>query len=159
MKRIPLTQGQFAIVDDRDYAELSKHKWHAWWSANTGSFYAVGIVNGKRIKMHRFILGFAAGDPRRGDHALHKTLDNRRLVGGKRNLKIASRGENAYNARTRCDNTSGFKGVGFHVGAYRARIRVDGRSLYLGSCKTPAAAHKLYAAAAKKYHGRFAQTN
>ena len=28
MKRVPLTQGQFALVDDEDYDYLMQWKWH-----------------------------------------------------------------------------------------------------------------------------------
>src|SRR3990172_7104034 len=58
MKLIPLTQGQFAIVDDEDYQWLSQWKWHARKHGN--AYYAVRDVrqNEKRklIRMHREIL-------------------------------------------------------------------------------------------------------
>ena len=38
-KRIPLTQGKFAIIDDEDYPCVSKRKWCAQKARNT--FYAV----------------------------------------------------------------------------------------------------------------------
>ena len=34
MKRIPLTQNKFAIIDNEDYEELSKHKWYAYKNRN-----------------------------------------------------------------------------------------------------------------------------
>jgi len=35
MKQIPLTKGQFALVDDADYDDLSQSKWHAVWISKT----------------------------------------------------------------------------------------------------------------------------
>ena len=44
-RRIPLTQGQFALVDIEDYPQLSKFTWYARKSHNT--YYAVRKQNGK----------------------------------------------------------------------------------------------------------------
>jgi hypothetical protein len=69
-RRIPLTQGQFALVDPEDYAELAKHKWCASRQSNT--FYAVRGENGRQIRMHRVVLT-AAGPV---DHINHDGRDN-----------------------------------------------------------------------------------
>ena len=43
MKRILLSQRQYAIVDDKDYEWLSRNKWYAYWNKDTKSFYA-GLI-------------------------------------------------------------------------------------------------------------------
>jgi len=48
MKKILLTQGQYALVDDADYEELSNFNWYAKWDAHTKSFYA-----GRYIKIKK----------------------------------------------------------------------------------------------------------
>ena len=62
MKRITLTQGQFAIVDDEDFERLTRHKWYALWDTGTRSYYAVRDERGvdgkiRKIRMHREIMG------------------------------------------------------------------------------------------------------
>ena len=55
-------------------------------------------------------------------------------------------------------NLSLIKGV-FPVSGYEtyfARIRVDGKYLYLGSFSNPEEAHNAYCDAAIKYYGKFA---
>ena len=54
MKKIPLTQGQFALIDDEDFKKICKYKWHAQKAKN--NFYAKTNVTvnktQKVIKMH-----------------------------------------------------------------------------------------------------------
>ncbi len=79
--RVPLTQNQYAVIDDEDLPLVEGYKWHASWSSTTESYYAdtsVSKVNGKRpnLRMHRLITRC----PKRMhvDHLNGNTLDNRR---------------------------------------------------------------------------------
>ena len=100
MRTIELTQGQVALVDDRDYDELSRFKWYALRD-HGGTFYAqrhAPRVDGKQrtILMHRVILDVQPGQD--VDHANHDTLDNRRQLGYFENEIVAAR---AYNIEAR----------------------------------------------------------
>ena len=110
---IPLTDGLWAIVDESDYEWLMQWKWFAHYAPNTRGYYAWrgAKVNGKQITihMHRVILGLEREDPRHGDHKNKCGIDNRR-----KNLRPADDDENAQNARTRKDNTSGCKNINWH---------------------------------------------
>ena len=81
MKEIPLTQGQFAIVDDEDYERFSVYKWRVFFAKGTKSYYArrhSPMSLGKRstIFMHRDVMGAKHGEM--VDHINHDTLDNRK---------------------------------------------------------------------------------
>lgn len=68
-REIILTQGKVALVDDEDFEELNKFKWHAIKSPNGVNYYA-GRTPGSsadpnrpcRILMHNFILGSKGPD-------------------------------------------------------------------------------------------------
>lgn len=98
MRRISLTQEQFAIVDDEDYPSISEFRWCAQWNAKTQSFYAQRnvYVDGRYTaqSMHREILGLKPGDPEHVDHKNHNTLDNSR-----NNLRITNNRGNCANRR------------------------------------------------------------
>lgn len=160
---IPLTQGQFAIVDADDYDWLSKHKWHAGWNTHTQSYYAkrsqyMGTVDGKRIiktfRMHREILGLKVGDPWVDHREPSETLDNR-----KDNLRKASAGQNKSNSRIHSNNTSGYKGVSWHkrIKKYGVNIMVNGKSRHLGYFDDPSEGHAVRCKAAEEMHGEFAR--
>src|SRR5580698_5641333 len=84
MKKIELTYGQVALVDDEDYDWLMRWKWRAEWRNGTQSFCVVrneiGIVTNERrnISMQRQILGLKRHDGKKGYHKNHNALDNRR---------------------------------------------------------------------------------
>ena len=44
MKKIPLTKGFVALVDDEDYARVSQYKWCALTRNNYDTVYAVRAV-------------------------------------------------------------------------------------------------------------------
>lgn len=157
---IPLTQGQWTIVDAADYDWLMQWKWYAQWSPNAQSFYAerhTPFFEGKRqtIKMHRFILGLESGDKRQADHRDHDTLNNRRW-----NLRVASHAENVRNRRVQKSNKLGCLGVGTSYNRYIVRIMFNGEPIGLGSFPKTSegliAASERYQFAADLYFGEFA---
>ncbi len=147
MKRIPLTQGQFAIVDDKDYEYLNQWNWHVQWNKSMQSFYATRkskLKDGKQhhISMAREILGLKRGDKRQADHKYHNTLDNRRL-----NLRIVTHQQNQWNNR----NSKGYTWRK-DAGKYRAEIKVNSKSIHLGYFPIAEEAHNAYLEAKKLYH-------
>ena len=158
---IPLTQGQYAIVDVTDYKWLMQWSWYAKWCEDSGSFYAARnsrASEGKHhtIRMHSQIMGLAYGDKRTVDHIeSEKTLDNRRS-----NLRIATDAEQNMNKSKFITNTTGFKGVTRVKGSnlYVSQIGSNGKKIHLALSEDPKVAYYAYCKAAKKYHGDFART-
>lgn len=118
MKEIQLTQGQVAMVDDKDFEWLSQWKWFAAWCPDTRSFYArryPGII------MHRVIMNTQKGID--VDHINHNTLDNRR-----ENLRNVTRQQNTMNKKwAQTNNILGVLGVQKKGSGFRARIRINGK--------------------------------
>lgn len=74
------------------------------------------------------------------------------------NLREASKRQNAANSKISRANTTGYKGVNFHQGRFRATIRsTGGKQIYLGSFDTAEAAAAAYEAAAKVHFGEYAR--
>lgn len=156
-KLIPLTQGLTAKVSPEDYARLSRWKWQAHWFKR--SFYATRsftISPKKRITilMHREVLGLIRGDKRLGDHRNQDTLDNRRG-----NLRTATSSQNVQNSCTRCDSSTGLRGVDFHrpTKKWQARVQLHGTRIYLGVFSNKREAIFAYRKAARELHGEFAR--
>ena len=158
MKKIPLTQGKFALVDDEDYERLVVDRWFAHKDGR--NFYACrngrDEESGKRtyMLMHRQILSVPHGIET--DHISGDGLDNR-----KSNLRKCSKTQNVHNATIRLDNSSGYKGVSRATKSkkWQAQIRVDGKLIHLGLFTCLIKAAKIYDTAARKYFGEFARTN
>ena len=158
-RRIPLTQGRYAIVDPDDYRHLSKHKWQAIKMGRT--FYAARSVTAKdgkqrQVAMHRRILKVPAN--MFVDHINRNGLDNR-----KANLRPATRAQNGQN-RAKYNNrsySSKYKGVTRHREhqLWEAHIRVNRKPIFLGSFRDEIQAAKSYDCAAKKYHCQYAVLN
>jgi hypothetical protein len=131
MKKIQLTQGKYALVDDADYSWLSDFKWHAIKSYST--FYvrrneSLGGGQYKKIHMHSYILQPDIG--LEVDHINGNGLDNRRC-----NLRLATRYQNMRNVIKKTGNyTSVFKGVYWHstLSRWAAAISFCGRATLFG---------------------------
>lgn len=91
--KIPLTQGQFAIIDDEDYEKVKPHKWRANYCKGISNYYVQNCGWGvPTIMMHRLIMNAPKGLV--VDHINHNTLDNR-----KSNLRVCTQSENLRNRR------------------------------------------------------------
>jgi hypothetical protein len=179
-RKIPLTQGRFAIVDPDDYPRLAKYKWRICRTKGKNVSYAersIRLPNGKytRILMHREVLSLPAlskvevskgqvlnhnchrhiGDGLVIDHINGSGLDNRRA-----NLRLATVAQNAWNSKKR-SSRSGCKGVWFvsDKGLWRAAIVCNRRRIHLGYFRDKRAAARAYDEAAGTYHKDFARLN
>lgn len=114
MKKIKLTQGQYALVDDEDYEYLNQWKWYARWNIFTESYYAgrSKFVSGKRKNIHMSRVIMDTLDNEFCDHKDHNTLNNQKY-----NLRNVTRSENMKNRRTFKNNKLGEHGI-FQRGKY-----------------------------------------
>jgi hypothetical protein len=160
MKKISLTRGQFALVDDDDYVYISKYK---WTYSNQGYAYRQKMINGKYklFLMHRVILENSGKniDNLITDHKNCNKLDNR-----KNNLRACTKSQNGANRGKQKDNTSGYKGVWFCKTDKRkkrwvAEIRNNCIRKVIGYILTPKEAAEAYNNEAKKIQGAFAKLN
>ena len=142
MKKIPLTKGQFAIVDDEDYEWLNERSW-----CYSHGYALRGTNSGKRIYMHREINNTPEG--LETDHINRDKLDNRRS-----NLRTANRSMNSANHSAHRHNITGIKGVVLdkRTRLYRAQIGVDGKRIHLGYFKDVEQAKQARGKAEKIYH-------
>ena len=150
MKEILLPNNQRTIVDD-DFCDLDG--WYAKWSNHTKSFYVARniYIDNRRTtqRLHRVILGIT--DPKiKADHINHDTLDNR-----KENLRVVNNSQNMWNKRKHKNNSSGFIGVSYLDGRWRARICFKNKAISLGMYDTPEEASAAYQNAAKQYFGDY----
>lgn len=160
MKKIPLTQGKFTLVDDEDFERLNKYKWYAHFSK--GCFYVRRNLvrakigrKGKLTTMHRALMGAKSGEYI--DHINGNGLDNR-----KSNLRVSKNlNGNCQNCGMRRNNTSGYKGVSLRTKSKKwvSQITAKDKRYILGDYDTAKEAAIAYDMAAKLLHGEYAKTN
>ena len=157
-RKIPLTQGKYAIVDPEDYEQLARYKWYAL--RNGREYYAVrnvpaGKDRRKDLRMHQVIMGTAEG--KFIDHINHNGLDNR-----KANLRIVTKQQNNWNRRKkRGNNSSRYKGVHWVKSEkkWRAGITCNDRTIFIGYFDDEKAAAMAYDDKAKEVFGDYASLN
>jgi hypothetical protein len=150
MRKIPLTRGLFALVDDEDFEKVNRFKWCAQKRKNT--FHAARYFGKKYVYMHQFLIPGVAEI----DHENTNGLDNQ-----KHNLRPATRSQNNANQTKRKNTSSIFKGVYWQTGArWRAMIQISpGIRFHLGYFDSEIEAAHAYDKAAKIHFGEFARPN
>lgn len=155
MKRIKLTQGKFALVDDEDYEFLSQWKWRT--SKRPRNFYAIrdqwDPVQKKQIRIHMHRLLLNPPDGFETDHRDGNGLNNQRY-----NLRVSTHQQNCQNQSIVRNKKSKFKGVTFTKNAYEARI-FSSKVVYLGRFQDEVEAAKAYDQAASQLFGDHARLN
>lgn len=155
MRKILLTQNQFALVDNDDYDYINQWKWCAK-KIYDNVYCAVRVgkrPRRERIYMHRVIMN------------VEKTLeidhiDGNPLNNQKYNLRICKHSENMLNRKKKKTNTTGYKGVRpTSNNKYQALICVNGKQTCIGTFENPIDAARAYDQRAKKLHGDFARLN
>jgi AP2 domain/HNH endonuclease len=153
---VPLSQGKFAIIDPEDAPTILAHNWYLAGHGYAGRSRKAGEPEGPQsIKMHRVIMG----NPPLSldiDHVNGVPLDNRR-----KNLRVATRSQNAAHGKTRVNNTSGYRGVSWNKPWRRwvAQICIKNRKITIGGFDDPIEAARAYDEAAREAFGGFAKTN
>lgn len=150
MKKIPLRQGGFAIVDDEDAELAARYRWRL----DSGGYARATIAGGRQILMHRLLLDAPSGMD--VDHR-----DGNRLNNVRANLRLCSRARNTLNRSGGGRTGSIYKGVEWdpREEKWRAAITLNGirrRSAYF-IYENDAARH--YNAMARHYHGSYARLN
>ena len=155
MKKIELTQGKFALVDDADYKYINQFKW-CFKKDRNDKGYAVRKENGKITKMQFLIL--EKQDGLIIDHINMNGIDNR-----KENLRLCTKAENCQNRSIRKDSSSGYKGVfrtkNSKKNPWRARVTNNGKRINLGVFPSKKEASMAYNEKAKELFGDFAAIN
>lgn len=165
MKKIKLTQGKYAIVDDEDYSYLNRLSWYA--KTYRGITHAVmrirdGSFGNSKKKANIYMEQFLIKVPNnyKIGHINRDTLDNR-----KENLRATTQTKSLAYARKRKAKTySKFKGVTFNKNKkddkkWIANIVKNYRRYYLGYFKTEEEAALAYNERARELYGEFAYQN
>lgn len=157
VKKIALSQGRYALVDESDFIEINKYKWHF---AGGYARRNIKLANGKRRMefMHRVIANTSS--EKFTDHIDGDTLNNQKC-----NLRNVEKAQNAMNARKKADASSKYKGVSFFkrekdkVGKWTSKIQVNKNTILLGYFKSEIEAALAYNQAAIKNFGEYAVLN
>jgi hypothetical protein len=177
MKRIPLTRGKVALIDDEDFDRVSQYTWFCRAEGYAARGYVAGYrdptqphsKNSNQIikieYLHRFLM--KPPDGMTVNHINGNRLDDRRC-----NLRICTKMESSRNrkavtpglGRKRRGRWSKFKGVCYlrgkeNVSRWRAQIHVGGRVFYGGHHRTAEEAARAYDRLAIQYFGEFARLN
>jgi len=163
-KKIPLTKGKFAIVDDKDEDFIKRLKPYAMKRLEEDKYDAVINVmvkdRGSHISyIHHFLI-----KPKPNQIVIHKNGNN--LDFRKSNLIISGYSIATHKARKRKNRSSIYKGVCFYKGnrkkkymAYISQNIKTKKRNYLGYFFTEKEAALVYNEKAKELYGEFAYQN
>ena len=150
MISIDVGGGLLALIDDEDLPRVAPFTWRI---REDGYVQRTWIEDGKTCHelLHRFIMN--AREEEVVDHENGDRWDCQ-----KGNLRVATLSQNAANRPTTSLERD-WKGIYPHGNRWKARIKLEGQNVYLGSFQTPQDAAYAYDVAAKRLFGEFAHLN
>lgn len=124
---------------DLEKADSFDGTWHAQFDPDINNYYVAGNAkkDGRYFKvlLHRMLCDAPKGMV--VDHINRNSMDNRRS----NNLRVITDAQNKQNTQRRRNSCSQYRGVTKQSGKWIARIKVNGKRMYLGSfhCELQAA--------------------
>jgi hypothetical protein len=137
--RIPLTGlcgdrrivRAWAVVRDDEFGRgLAQYPWHLSSGYASRNLPDINYVRGQVPYMHRLVFERYHGAIPDGLVVDH--IDRDRLNNTPENLRAVTQSKNMLNVGKRRNNTSGYTGVGWWRGWWRATVSIDKRSKCLG---------------------------
>lgn len=125
-------------------------------SKQAKSGYRYIYINNKNYQEHRIIWTYNFGDIETGmciDH-INRVRDDNRIE----NLRLCTQSQNCKNSK-RKESKSGLVGVYMYRGKWKAKIRINGRQVHLGTFPNKSEAINAYNHSAVKNDGVYAQLN
>jgi hypothetical protein len=156
---IPVNKGHKAKIDKEDYARVMKHTWRLI-KKDSGRLKVVTNVmtpkGTRQVSLGQFLMKPPKGKmayPRRFMEGLDYRKSNLIVCTMKERQRLLPKSRNHGSSR--------FKGVSFvrSLKQWRAMIKVDGKSISLGSYKTELEAAAVYNKAAREYFGEMGYQN
>jgi hypothetical protein len=142
---IHIRGGAVAVVDAAEYERLSTIKWSLAGSSTRK------YASSRAGYMHRLVIGASPGEF--VDHVNGDPLDNRLA-----NLRLCTQSQNHAN-RKGTNSKSGFKGVKFAHGTWRAKVALKSGEIHVGAYASASDAARAYDNKMRELFGDFAQTN
>lgn len=141
MRTLELKGGDFALVDDEDYASVVAYRWRV----NQGY-----VVSGDNIHLHRLLM-----NPKSGLEVDHR--DGNKLNNQRGNLRIVTHSENGKNLGLSVRSKTGIKGVHWVTSKrlFGCIITSNYKRHFLGYFKTKEEASLAYNQASQRLHGDF----
>jgi hypothetical protein len=166
MKLIPLHGrlgeiNDYAIIDDQDYKEVSKHRWFLSISGYSAvccikigrpAIRRKGKSKTKTISMHRFLM-----NPLKNEMVEHLNLN--RIDNRRGNLNVCSYSDFCKKTRKRKKIQGDFIGVVKQGRRWGSYIDYNGKELFLGCFATPLQAAFAYDNKAQSFFGKCANLN
>lgn len=141
--KVKLNDKNYMLCDIEDW---ERFKGHYWFINDTGYAVCETMKTGT-LRFHKLVTGTTAEVII--DHINRNKLDNR-----KQNLRIANKKVNSINRDLQSNNTTGHAGVHFNKnnGKWNARVKVNGKVIWLGSFQTKEEAIAARQAGEEKYY-------
>ncbi|HEC65424.1 MAG TPA: HNH endonuclease [bacterium] len=139
MRRIQISgirgKGKFTVVPNDVFGELNKYIWHLDSKGYAVRWSRGDRKNRKHIYVHRVVNNTPEG--LETDH-----IDGDKLNNLRENLRSVTHSQNCRNRKF--VNTSGYRGVSWHQGKWRATITINGKHKHLGYFDNKRLAYEKY---------------